>query len=48
MEKHVCESCGKVKDDVEWTTDPFAEEIHDKTVWMWLCRECWQEYADDI
>lgn len=33
---------------VRWTNDPFAEEIHEEIIKMWLCGICYQELKDDI
>lgn len=33
---------------VAWTSDPYAEEIHDDHSKMWICRTCWEESAWEI
>lgn len=41
----VC-NCGS--EDVTWTTDPYAMDVHDETVWRWICDGCYQQSCDDI
>jgi hypothetical protein len=33
---------------VVYTSDPFAEEIHNEIIMMWLCEYCWYGIHDDI
>lgn len=32
----------------EYTTDPFALEIHEEIHWMFMCTECFGERRDEI
>lgn len=41
-----CEECGD--EGAEWTTDPFAHEIHGDETMHWLCRECQHNSAMEI
>lgn len=43
-----CEDCKLVKDDVEETTCPFADEIYDTKIPATLCRDCYHERCMDI
>lgn len=33
---------------VRWENDPFAEEIHEEIIKMWLCGICYRELKDEI
>lgn len=43
-----CETCEEEKVDVEWTTDPYQEEINGVQDWSWMCGECYQISAWEI
>jgi len=45
--KPKCQRCGTTK-DVEYTIDPYQQDIHDVEEWVYLCPVCYQEYCDDI
>ena len=45
---NTCDDCGEKKEDVELTTCPFAEEIHDVKEYCYLCDDCLKERALDI
>ena len=44
--KGKCDDCGAP--GAEYTTCPYAEEINDEEIWLWLCDDCYQERCDDI
>ena len=43
-----CDDCGQEKEDVTYTPDPYAEEIHGEENWMYLCGDCYQQRLWDI
>jgi hypothetical protein len=45
--KH-CEYCGEWKHGVEYTINPFLQEIHGEQEWLWLCEDCVNELLMDI
>lgn len=44
---HPCDDCGTLN-NVEYTIDPYIEEIHDKQIHKYLCKECYKESCLDI
>jgi len=50
MEKEIltCEDCGIVSVEVRRIICPYAQEIHEKEVWVNLCPACERERARDI
>ena len=47
-ELKLCDSCKKLKPDVQWTKDPFMDEIHNEEVFMNLCEQCYLESCEQI
>lgn len=47
-ELNKCESCGKVSEDVEYTINPYIQEIGHEEVWEYLCDRCYHECLMDI
>lgn len=43
-----CYQCGKTGDDVEYTEDPYAAEIHDKHRMIVVCADDLKALCDDI
>lgn len=43
-----CEDCEKITGDVRFTNCPYAEEIHEKQVPVYLCQSCYKERCMDI
>ena len=41
-----CEVCGEKKAD--YIVDPYLAEVHNQTVYAWLCEDCYQEKLNDI
>ena len=44
----VCEDCGKRSPDVSHTTCPYAEEIHNQSIPVTICDDCYRESCWDI
>ena len=44
----ICDDCGTLDIDVEYTPCPYGQEINNVDDYMWLCSTCWQARADDI
>jgi hypothetical protein len=44
----MCETCKKVKPDVQWIPDPYQLEINEVEDWSWMCNQCYRNSADDI
>jgi len=42
-----CEQCGSNK-NVSYCIEPYAEDICGKTIWMWLCKKCYDDNCGDI
>jgi len=42
-----CHQCGSEK-DVSYCIEPYNEDVNGKTIWMWLCRECYHNNCMDI
>ena len=43
-----CDDCGQIKEDVEHTVCPYAEDIHGEIVEVILCGDCFHERCMDI
>lgn len=43
--RRACEFCGKL---AYLQVDPFIREIHEESVFRWLCDDCFQNRKDDI
>tara|TARA_R110000851_G_scaffold332834_2_gene510116 strand:- start:11 stop:151 length:141 start_codon:yes stop_codon:yes gene_type:complete len=43
-----CDDCGKTNRTVEKTTCPYASEIQEEEVEVYLCNDCYLERAGDI
>lgn len=43
-----CPVCHKVKDDIEWGPDPYADDIHNDDTPVWECGDCRKTSADEI
>ena len=43
-----CESCGKLKDDVVESTDPYQADINNIKVKVRWCGNCYQIACEDI
>lgn len=46
--EHICEDCGKDKEDTRERECPFAKEIYDNEVLVKICNDCACERAMDI
>ena len=44
----VCDSCGKRNKTVTECADPYAREINDEIIEMYLCDDCYADRAADI
>lgn len=47
-EKNKCDICGEYKADVEYTIDPYIEEIYGESIYKNMCDECYQNAIYDI
>ena len=43
-----CDYCNKYKEDVKYVLDPYAAEIHDEEMFIYLCDDCYQEFLEEI
>jgi hypothetical protein len=43
-----CEVCGAQDGSVEWTIDPYMDEIHDEQIEVCMCADCLHDRAMDI
>jgi ABC-type dipeptide/oligopeptide/nickel transport system ATPase component len=43
-----CQDCGKISEDVQETTCPYASEINGEIVEVVLCDQCYKNRSDDI
>jgi hypothetical protein len=43
-----CEHCHETKEDVELRRDPYRWEVHGESVYLYLCRECWEKRKDEV
>jgi len=42
-----CQDCG-TEENVELTSCPYAKEVDEEDVKVWLCEDCLKERADNI
>lgn len=48
LDEKKCKDCGTIKDDVRIRDCPYAEEIHDMILKVYICDNCFHERAMDI
>jgi hypothetical protein len=46
--ERTCDDCGVCSEDVEYTIDPYIDEIYDEEEWCNLCPDCYHERCQDI
>jgi hypothetical protein len=47
MGKAICKDCG-TKDGLQFSSDPYRDELHDDPTPVWMCEKCRKESADEI
>lgn len=45
-----CDHCGKLKpkEDVEYTINPYEEDVKGRIIWEKICTDCYRELLADI